>query len=166
MQLEDLEKFAHTSRQVYRISQPQLLEHRRLVRKYRSFKNLRFQDEVREGGLRGPIPELLREVLENPQIGRYVREVAFDTLENIPFDIEDHDAWTEEEMEEEMKRYSQQLDLFNTVALQSEFLAKPRRIGWTWGDTIGEDQDEVIPVVLLLPLLPNLTSLSWARGMI
>lgn len=34
------------------------------------------------------------------------------------------------------------------------------------GATIGEDQDEVIPVVLLLPLLPNLTSLSWARGMI
>lgn len=53
--------------------------------------------------MRGPIPELLREALENPQIGRYVREIAFDTLENILFDIEDHDAWTEEEMEEEMK---------------------------------------------------------------
>ena len=55
--------------------------------------------------------------LENPQIGRYVREVAIDTLEDIPFDTEDHDTWTEEKMDEEMKRHNQQLDLFNTAAL-------------------------------------------------
>ena len=116
MQLENLEIFAQTSRQVYHISQPYLLEHRRLVRKYRSFKSPRFQDEVRDGVLRGPIPELLREVLENPQIGRYVREVAIDTLEDIAFDTEDHDTWTEEKMEEEMKRYGQELDLLYKVS--------------------------------------------------
>ena len=67
-----------------------------MVRKFRSFKSPRFQDEVRDGVLRGPIPELLREVLENPQIGRYVREVAIDTIEDIPFDTEHHDTWTED----------------------------------------------------------------------
>ena len=156
VQLEDLENFAQTSKIVSLIAKSFLKEHRRLIRRYNKFCSEADSGQFRDGITRGPIPALLREVLANPRIARYVRHIRLDTL----VDGSDLSPLDEVGSDETFELYSQSVDLFTDAASQSELIAcKPAAY-----ETMLEVEGEAFILAILLPLLPNLTSMSieWA----
>ena len=156
VQLEDLENFAQTSKIVSIVAKPFLEEHRRLIRRYNKFCNKADSGQFRDGITRGPVPALLREVLANPRIARYVRHIRLDTL----VDVSDPSPLDDVDSDEVFELYSQSVDLFTDAASQSELIAcQPAAY-----ETMLEEGSEAFLLAILLPLLPNLTSMSieWA----
>lgn len=146
VQPEDLEKFALLSPNVFALAFPFLVEHRALIRKYRTLRN--------DTGP-GSIAALLKTVITNPLIGSYVQKVELGPLVEARHAVGSDPAvvYSEEELE-----------IFTRAALASECLQKPSE-----GDVLDEREfwlDEIkgggedILLAILLPLLPNVATLS------
>ena len=80
---EDIENFAQASKHIRSISGPRLMEHRRLMRKYTSFSGPAAADTVEP---------LLKDVLADPHIGYYVKEIDLCRVREGDAEDQDEDA--------------------------------------------------------------------------
>lgn len=140
VQLEDLENFAQSCQRCQIIASPALKKHRLLIRQYSTIKDV----EART------ISKTLKQVLMNPQTGRYIRNITLNHVRdpkwfsyNAGYSVED-------------------LQLFVAASRNSSFLSPPGEAPLSYRSVI-ERGDEDILLAILLPLLPNLTSLSLPR---
>ncbi len=101
---EDLGNFAQINKHLQLLSQPLLINHRRLVRKY--------SNSIRNG--RGWIADTLRETLNNPYIGQYFRRLRIDNV--VAIGVTNFD-WAHSAKDQE---------LFVSAAMNSEFFASVR----------------------------------------
>ena len=135
---EDLENFAQSCQRFRRLAQSALRRHRLLIRQHHTTKN--------EGGR--TISKILKEVLVNPEIGRYIRDLS---LNYIAGRNSNH------------KYSAEDLELFVAASTKSESLS-PR--GQTqvpcYRDFIEQGNEDIL-LAILLPLLPNLRSLRIPR---
>ena len=104
----------------------------------------------------GSVANLLNTVIANPRIGSYVRMIELSSLMQSQAGWDQTNVYTEEE-----------LDLFTAAALDSECLEKPSdeevEEKEFWSEAI-EDGNEEILLAILLPLLPNLSTLTVEAG--
>ena len=160
VQPEDLESFAQTSRHINLVSQPYLKPHRELIRKYNS---LQLVDDDYE------IPDLLREILLSPSIGRYVRSLGIGgSVDYVAYELfRTHRG--------PMKDWQYIFDLCHSLwgvliklntrgrwpDLESSSLEESETSS-VWVVNAGE---RLLPT-LLIPLLPNLSNLSiiWSAS--
>ena len=143
VQLEDFEKFAQISHNVYSSAFPFLTEHRALIRKYSTFCACI--------GTRS-ITQLLGTILASPRIGSYVRKVELGTMLDRPF------------IETKVEYNKEELEIFTTAALDSACLKKPSEEKLLdeedfWSNKIRNGNDDIL-LAILLPLLPNLATLA------
>ena len=141
---EDLENFAQASRNVFQLASPFLSEHRALIRTYHTFRNATGP---------GTIAGLLATVIANPCIGYYVKRIELGPLAESPVGVLPENVYPKD-----------RLEFFTTAALDSECLKKPSEEDVLderefWSHAI-QDGNEDILLAILLPLLPNLTTLS------
>ena len=155
---EDLENFAQISRHVFQLSEFLIQDHRNLIRVFRTFDSHQHTG-TKDGFTVGPVPMLFRDVLSDPRIGHYVRHLKFDTLLTKTSNTSPYIS-----PNEAVERRKQQHDLVDFAVFQSKMPrlqsyynhAKIAGFSSRHGATIGEET----LVALLLPLLPNLNSLS------
>ena len=159
---EDLENFAQTSKHVLLLSKPFLETHRQLIRRYTIFntylprgrnRDTRTQDEFSVL----PIPILFKHILNERRIGHYIREIEFNDVLFKRF------IYTcIKSLEEAQELYQQHYcDLIDSAVAQSKVPEvrdrhehfKKNSPRYRYG---GED----LLIALILPLLPNLNSLS------
>ncbi|CAF9932592.1 hypothetical protein IMSHALPRED_008936 [Imshaugia aleurites] len=168
---EDLENFAQTSKHVLLLSKPFLETHRQLIRRYTIFhsypppgqdRDTWYEDmethrlETRDGFSVGPLPNLFKEILNQPRVGHYVRKVELDHLLNMHPDIIRNNN-----SDEAQGLYKRQGDLIDAAVAQSDVpevrdqyeCLKDNRPNPAYG---GEE----LLISLILPLLPNLNRLS------
>ncbi|CAF9943706.1 MAG: hypothetical protein ALECFALPRED_000992 [Alectoria fallacina] len=109
------------------------------------------------------IPIALKNILDNPRVGRYVKKLHVGAL---------HDDWAyrahhveEDDSIEAQKDFSEKCTTFAKAACQSDYLYGPGYTERNWESLI-QDGDEEFPLALLLPVLPNLYTLSikWYPG--
>lgn len=165
----DLESFAQTTRHVFLLSKPFLEEHRKLIRLYTTFSSHPPPGQERHTGPRdgfsvGPVPTLFRDMLNEPRIGHYIREAKIDTL---LLGIRFHNTYHKNTNPEPRALYKQQHDLIDAAVTHSDVPAirdKRERLKEAW--PIFAYGGEDLQIALLLPLLPNLHSLSieWDAG--
>ena len=141
---EDLENFAQTSRNVFQLASPFLSEHRALIRTYHTLRNATSPDAI---------AGLLATVIANPGIGCYVQRIELGPLAESSFGVHHENVYPKDK-----------LDLFTTAALDSKYLKRPSEEDILderefWSSAI-QDGNEDILLAILLPLLPNLTTLS------
>ena len=136
---EDLENFAQSCQRFRSLADSALQKHRLLIRQHHTTKI--------EGGRR--ISKILKEVLVNPEIGRYIRDLS---LNYILSSTSNHKFLHH-------KYSAEDLDLLVAASIESEFLS-PR--GQTpvacYRDFIEQGNEDIL-LAILLPLLPNLRSL-------
>ena len=169
---EDIENFAQASKHIRSVSGPALKEHRRLIRKYTSFSGPAAADTVEP---------LLIDVLANPRIGFYVKEIdlcrvrrgdAEDQAEGAQEIEEDGEQESEEEDEQEngledgsveeridKSEGDASLDYIYAAINESKLLS-PRSLQRTH-QCVDRGEKNIL-IALLLPLLPNLRVLSMA----
>ena len=135
----DLENFAQISKKIQRVARPILHEHRERIRTHSLFQNR---------SRPAATATLLQNVLNDVRIGHYVRQM---TLRNRPY---------------EMSLTPQQFKLFEQAGAQYEWLVSledavlldgrgdPHNQGWV----------EEVCLTVLLPLLPNLSSINIDVG--
>lgn len=161
---EDLENFAQTSRQVFLQSKPLLDEHRRLIRLYTVFTSYpppgRYRFTERQDGWSvGPVPTLFKDILSQPRLGHYIREVKLDTLLDL---YQMCASIKRNKLSDETRAlYKQHRDLVDAAVAQSdvpEVRDQHERIK-DGPDNFQHGGEELL-VALMLPLLPNLSSLS------
>ncbi|CAD6594078.1 MAG: hypothetical protein ASARMPREDX12_008087 [Alectoria sarmentosa] len=162
---EDLENFASTCKQISLISGPFLREHRQLIRQYDTISNRGPEEEMRTEYRLRTIPTVLKNILDNPRVGRYVKKLHVGAL---------HDDWVyrahhveEDNSIEGQKDLSEKCTMFAKAACQSDYLYCPGYTERNW-ETLIQGGDEELLLALLLTVLPNLNTLSikWypARG--
>lgn len=158
---EDLENFASTSKHLFLLSKPFLEEHRHLIRRYTTFNShpppgQGQHTEVRDGFSAGPIPTLFKNILNDPRIGRYVREANLDDFVPTMSDL-----ISSNNSDEARALHKQQRDLIDAAFAQSGVPVvrdRHERLKDGWPDS--SYGGESLLIALLLPLLPNLDSLS------
>ena len=144
VQPEDLESFAQSSRNVSQLAVSILHEHRALIRQYHTLSN-------RMGP--GSVATLLNTVIANPRIGAYVRRVELYRLKKSQASRDQTNVYTKEE-----------LDIFATAAQDSECLMRSLDEEALdekdfWSNAIQDGNEEIL-LAILLPLLPNLATLT------
>ena len=144
VQPEDLENFAQLSPNVFRLASPFLDEHRALIRKYHTIRNDKGP---------GSVATLLSTVIANPRICSYVKRVELGQLRESTAGLDQANVYTKKELED-----------FVTAALESEYVQRPSEEevldeSEFWSEAI-QDGNEDILLAILLPLLPNLATLS------
>lgn len=161
---EDLENFAQISRRVFLLAGPSLQRHRQRIRLYTKFisdsSHLRTRYiEMPDGFRLGPIPSLLKDMINEPCIGRYVRHVRLASL------ITTHSGKGRGNrnisLDEERSLYYRQLDLVDAVIALSN--APNLQILYDIVKTpclYPDDSNEELLIAFLFPLLPNLNRLS------
>ena len=133
-----------------------------MIRLYTTFQNLSGQNHpirLQDGFSVGPLPTLFRDVLNEPRIGHYIREVELGLLHDMKFHYS--------KSGEPTAVYKQQFGLVDAAIARSdvpEVRAKHEKLkaeGYKF-NCGGED----LLISLLLPLLPNLNSMSmeWDAG--
>ena len=149
---EDLENFARITDDVTILSQPFLEEHERLTGLYKN-PSLMPPNEGNRGDefLVGPVPTLFKTVINQPRIGHYIEELRLVTL------LSHHDKVALSEAARAL--YKQQKDLIYTAFADND----AKFVEWFYN--VEKVQylnygDEDLLIGLLLPLLPNLKSLS------
>lgn len=169
---EDIENFAQASKHIRSISGPALKEHRRLIRKYTSFSGPAAADTVEP---------LLKDVLANPRIGYYVKEINLCRVREGDAESQDEGGQeSEEEGEQESEVEGEQkngvedgsveeridksegdasLDYIHAAIDESKLL-RPRSLQRFHKNV--DNGEKNILLALLLPLLPNLRVLSLA----
>ena len=149
---EDLENFAKTTPKVFRISKPFLEEHKRLIALYKRTSLMPPNERDRKAEfLVGPVPTLFKTIINRPRIGHYIEELRLATL------LSNHDKVALTEVAQAL--YKQQTDLVYTAIADSDI----KFVEWFYN--VEKVQylnygDEDLLIGLLLPLLPNLKSLS------
>lgn len=148
IQPEDLENFAHISRNVSRLAFPFLNEHRALIRKYHTLRNTTGP---------GAIAIFLSTIIATPCIGSYVKKVELGPLMESKVGMDQANVCTQEELE-----------IFTTAALDSECLKRPSDEDVLderefWSNEIRDGNEDIL-LAILLPLLPNLAALSVEAG--
>ena len=135
---EDLENFAQSCQRFRSLADSALQKHRQLIRQHHTTKN--------EGGR--TISKILKEVLVNSEIGRYIRDLSLNYIAS---------------RNSKHKYSAEDLELFVAASTKSEFLS-PR--GQTpvacYRDFIEQGNEDIL-LAILLPLLPNLRSLRIPR---
>lgn len=157
----DLESFAQTSRRVFLLSRPFLQEHRKLIRLYATFDNYpppgqERHTETRDGFSVGPLPTLFRDVLNEPRIGHYIREVKLGFLLEMNFSVIYSNRFGKGSALQK-----QQYDLIDAAVAQSdlpEIRAKHEHLKYE-GPNLNYGGEDLL-IALLLPLLPNLNNFS------
>lgn len=144
VQPEDLENFAQLSPNVFRLASPFLDGHRALIREYHTIHNNKDP---------GSIATLLSTVIANPRIRSYVKKVELGQLRESTAGSDPANVYTKQELE-----------IFIKAALESECLQRPSEEeildeSEFWSTAI-QDGNEDILLAILLPLLPNLATLS------
>lgn len=108
------------------------------------------------------IPTVLKNVLDNPRVGRYVKKLHIGTL----FDGSRHhtnhveEGLSFEEEEDNLEDYIVRTDMFTRAACQSHYLDTARFTECDWDSFIGIGDEELL-LVLLLTELPNLDTFSF-----
>ena len=147
---EDLENFASISRHIRSVSLRLLPDHRAQIRKYSTLSV--------NTGYSGPCGRLLKDVLVHPRTARYITRLKIDVPNGSV--VEQHYP--------SVKEYSEaDLDLFCAAANHSEFLTCPTPDKSCWRDLIIQENaslKEELILAILLPLLPNLTTLVLRWG--
>ena len=158
---EDLENFASTTKHLFLLSKPFLEKHRQLIRCYTTFNSHPTPCQVQHSGVRdgcstGPVPTLFKDILNDPRIGRYIREAKFDYLVPIFSDILRSNI-----SDEARALHKQQYDLVDAAVALSE-IPELRDQHKRLKDDLPNScySGGNLLIVLLLPLLPNLDSLS------
>ena len=134
---EDLENFAQSCQRFHSLADTALQKHRLLIRQHHTAKNV--------GGR--TIAKILKEVLVNPVIGRYIRDLSLNYIasgSNHKYSAED-------------------VELFVTATTESKFLSPSGPASLACYRHFIEEGNEDILLAILLPLLPNLRSLRIPR---
>ena len=161
---QDLENFAQTSKHVLLVSKPFLEEHRRLIRLYKTFNSApplgqSRHTDGRDGWSVGPVPTLFKDICHQPRLAHYVNEVKLDVL--LEFSSVYLEFEKDKVSDERRRRHKQHRDLVDTVVAQSdvpEVRDQHERYQRKYhGQYFGGEE---LLMALLLPLLPNLRSLS------
>ena len=166
---DDLENFAQISRRVFLLAGPSLQRHRQRIKLYMRLSSdpSRAQTcytEMPEGVRLGPIPSLLRDMVKEPCIGRYIRHVKLDSLITTYSGKERRNGRYNRRYtssDEAQTLYYRQRDLVDAVIALSNDpnlqrfydLQRGRRLFPNYGY-------EELLIALLFPLLPNLSRLS------
>ena len=140
VQLEDLENFAQSCQRLQSIASSALKKHRLLIRQYSTIKDVEAHT----------ISKTLKQVLINPQTGRYIRNITLNHVRDPKWFSYNAGYGAED------------LQLFVAASRKSIFLSPPGEAPLSYRSVI-ERGDEDILLAILLPLLPNLTSLILPR---
>ena len=157
---DDLESFAHTTRRVLALSQPFLKEHREWLSLYTTFSSYpppgqERHTEERDGFSVGPVPNLFRDVLSEPRISDYIREVKLATPLTLNYEI----VWNN--YAKARTSYEKQVGLINTAIAQTDVFTIREQYNFAKDNGLDGCRDgEFLLIALLLPLLSNLNSLS------
>ncbi len=137
---EDLENFAQTCSRVHSVAGPALEKHRLRIRQYSTLKNKGFRT----------IAKTLKEVLVNPEIGRYIWNVSLDYIGGSQRNLNP-------------KYSAEDLELFVGASTSSELLQPGDWVPLAHCKDFIERGNEDTLLAILLPLLPNLRSLEFPR---
>lgn len=154
---EDLENFASTCKQISLVSGPFLREHRQLIRQYGTLSNRGSEEEMRTEWRLRTIPTVLKNILDNPRVGRYVKKLHLGALYHYSLSRAHHEE--EEVQEEAQEDHRTKVDMFRRAACQNDFLTSSHINERFWGESMLNCNEDLI-LVLLLTLLPNLHTLS------
>ena len=135
---EDLENFAQSCRRFRSLADSALQRHRLLISQHTTTKN----EEGRS------LSKILKEVLVNPEIGRYIRDLSLDRIAGR--------NWNH-------KYSAEDIELFVAASTKSEFLSPRSQTPVACYRYFIEEGNEDILLAILLPLLPNLRSLRIPR---
>ena len=137
---EDLENFAQSCKRCRSVADDALRSHRQLIRRYTIMKN----------GKGRTISSMLKEVLIDPVIGRYIKHLSLSYIAGSKRNL--------------TPTYSaEDLELFVAASEDSQFLSPRGQNTVTCYRDIIERANEDILLAILLPLLPNLKSLRFPR---
>lgn len=163
--LEDLENFAQICKGVYLLARPILQRHRQRIRLYTKLisdsSNLRTCHTADPDGFQlGPIPSLLRDVVNEPCIGRYIRYAKLDSLITT-YSRKGKESGINVRSDEARSLYHRQRDLVEAVIALSD---APNLQSFYYRET-GPDfypnhGYEELLIAFSLSLLPNLNRLS------
>ena len=154
---EDLENFAQVSKHIRSISNSALEEHRQLIRKYTSLTGL---------AVGGAVEPLLKDVLADPRIGNYVKRI--DLCGVLREDLEDEDENGQEIDMEDGSVEARKDDSEKGISIEQlhaavdeNQLLNPEHLRLIHKRIDKGRKDSLL--CLLLPLLPNLSTLSIAN---
>lgn len=163
--LEDLENFAQISKRVFLLARPFLQPHRQWIRLYTKLtsdsSHLRTRYTEKPNGFQlGPIPSLLKDMVNEPCIGRYIRCLKLDSLITT-YSGKGRGNKRYINPVEAGSLYHRQRDLVDAVIA----LSNDPNLQWFYdlkkGSHLYPDHGyEELLIALLFPLLPNLNRLS------
>lgn len=167
---EDLENFAQTSKHIRSLSTAALKNHRRLIRRFSIISGPSISKNVEP---------VLKAVLANPRIGHYVKKIQIDGVApdnsadlkgsdegshmnpstNIPAHITG-DGWTDSAGDDSLVPNVDTPGVIKQIqaAIVEGKLLDPRRLAQIYNNVRAGDNS--LSLILLLPILPNLTVLS------